>query len=92
MFNFASKSAILQRRLVYDLLELPPDLLFRYRDGVQNVTPEDVLGAAQRHLHPNEQVCGRVYCCCGGVGETVDDDDGKGCVSDLLPLALSIQS
>lgn len=56
VFNFASKAAQLQRTLVYDLLGLPRDLLFRYRDGVARVAREDVLGAAQRHLHPTQQV------------------------------------
>ena len=28
------------------------DYLFRYREGIEAVTPADVLAAAQRHLHP----------------------------------------
>jgi len=52
VFNFASTASQLQRRLVYDLVGLPPDYLFRYREGIEAVTPADVLAAAQRHLHP----------------------------------------
>jgi zinc protease len=31
------------------------DFLFRYKAAVEGVTAEDVLGAAQRHLHPQQQ-------------------------------------
>ncbi|KAL6762438.1 Metalloenzyme, LuxS/M16 peptidase-like protein [Haematococcus lacustris] len=56
VFNFASVSAQLQRTLVYDLLELPSDLLFRYKAGIEAVEAEDVLRAARAHLHPEQQV------------------------------------
>ncbi len=29
----------------------------QYRDGIRQVAPQGVLEAAQRHLHPEEQVC-----------------------------------
>ena len=32
------------------------DYLFRYKAAVEAVTPEDVLAAAQRRLHPRSQV------------------------------------
>ncbi|GFH25412.1 LuxS/MPP-like metallohydrolase, partial [Haematococcus lacustris] len=51
VFNFASVSAQLQRTLVYDLLELPSDLLFRYKAGIEAVEAGDVLRAARAHLH-----------------------------------------
>lgn len=31
------------------------DYLFTYKSGIEAVTAEDVLGAAQRHLHPSQQ-------------------------------------
>ncbi len=32
------------------------DFLFQYRAGIEAVTTEDVLAAAQRHLHPDQQI------------------------------------
>lgn len=31
------------------------DYLFTYKTGIEAVTADDVLGAAQRHLHPAQQ-------------------------------------
>lgn len=31
------------------------DYLFQYRDKIQAVSAEDVLRAARKHLHPNQQ-------------------------------------
>ena len=31
------------------------DYLFRYKAGIEAVTPEDILAAARRHLHPGQQ-------------------------------------
>ena len=31
------------------------DYLFQYRAGIEAVTPEDILAAARRHLHPRQQ-------------------------------------
>jgi zinc protease len=42
--------------LAYDLLGLPQDYLFRYRDGLGRVRPEDVRAAAARHLHVGRQL------------------------------------
>ncbi|PNH03840.1 hypothetical protein TSOC_010067 [Tetrabaena socialis] len=51
-FNFASNANQLQRILVYDLLGLPQDYLFRYFKGIEQVTRADVGRAAAAHLHP----------------------------------------
>lgn len=56
VFNFASTNTQLQRILVYSLLGLPQDYLFQYKTGIERVTSEDVRNAAQRHLHPDEQI------------------------------------
>ncbi|BDA43216.1 Uncharacterized zinc protease-like protein y4wB [Coccomyxa sp. Obi] len=55
IFNFASTNAQMQRTVIYALLGLPEDYLFTYKSGIEAVTAEDVLGAAQRHLHPDQQ-------------------------------------
>eukprot|EP00882_Tetradesmus_deserticola_P031586 GHRQ01035726.1.p1 GENE.GHRQ01035726.1~~GHRQ01035726.1.p1 ORF type:complete len:207 (+),score=74.32 GHRQ01035726.1:199-819(+) len=56
VFNFASTYSQLQRTLVFQLLGLPPDFLFTYRDRVEEVTAQQVVAAAARHLHPQQQV------------------------------------
>ncbi|WIA12269.1 hypothetical protein OEZ85_012331 [Tetradesmus obliquus] len=56
VFNFASSYSQLQRTLVYQLLGLPQDFLFTYRDRVEAVTAQQVVDAAARHLHPQQQV------------------------------------
>ena len=56
VFNFASTTTQLQRILIYSLLGLPQDYLFQYKTGIEQVTSEDVRNAAQRHLHPDQQI------------------------------------
>lgn len=56
VFNFASTTTQLQRILIYSLLGLPQDYLFQYKAGIEHVTSEDVRNAAQRHLHPDQQI------------------------------------
>lgn len=56
VFNFASTNTQLQRILIYSLLGLPQDYLFQYKAGIEKVTSEDVQHAAQRHLHPDQQI------------------------------------
>lgn len=34
---------------------------YRFRDAISALTAEDVLGAAQRHLHPDQQVSRMVH-------------------------------
>ncbi|KAL4438208.1 hypothetical protein ABPG77_010569 [Micractinium sp. CCAP 211/92] len=55
VFNFASRTAQLNRIITFDLLGIPQDYLFRYRAGIERVQPDDVLAAAQRRLHPRSQ-------------------------------------
>ncbi|KAL4448464.1 hypothetical protein ABPG75_005683 [Micractinium tetrahymenae] len=55
VFNFASRTAQLNRIITFDLLGIPQDYLFRYRAGIERVQPADVLAAAQRRLHPRSQ-------------------------------------
>lgn len=52
VFSFATPSAQLSRAAAYELLGVPPDLLFAYRRGIEAVTAADVQAAAARRLHP----------------------------------------
>lgn len=54
VFNFASTTSQLQRRLVYDVIGLPADYLFQYRESIEAVTPQQVAAATRRHLQPDE--------------------------------------
>lgn len=56
VFNFASTTTQLQRVLVYSLLGLPQDYLMQYKTGIEKVTSQDIQQAAQRHLHPRQQI------------------------------------
>lgn len=55
MFSFASRSAQLSRIISFDLVGIPQDYVFKYRGGIEQVQPGDVLAAAQRRLHPAQQ-------------------------------------
>ncbi|KAK9830103.1 hypothetical protein WJX72_009788 [[Myrmecia] bisecta] len=55
VFNFASTGSQLQRMCIFALLGIPQDYLFQYKAGIEAVTAQDVLEAAQRHLHPAQQ-------------------------------------
>ncbi|MEW5306139.1 MAG: hypothetical protein WDW36_008628 [Sanguina aurantia] len=55
VFNFSSLPAQMQRILSYELLDLPQDYLFRYIDGIKDVSTAGVLEAATQHLHPELQ-------------------------------------
>lgn len=43
------------QQLTCDVLPVQ-DYLFTYKRGIEGVTTQDVLEAAQRHLHPPEQL------------------------------------
>lgn len=55
VFNFATPSAQLSRAAAYELLGVPADFLFAYRDGIAAVDARGVLEAAARRLHPEQQ-------------------------------------
>ncbi|KAL4857736.1 putative zinc protease-like protein y4wB [Chlorella vulgaris] len=55
VFSFASRSAQLSRIISFDLVGIPQDYVFKYRGGIEQVQPGDVLAAAQRRLHPAQQ-------------------------------------
>ena len=52
VFNLSSKRDVLQRRAFYEYHGYPEDFLERYQQKVRTLTAADLLGAAQRHIHP----------------------------------------
>jgi predicted Zn-dependent peptidase/outer membrane lipoprotein-sorting protein len=54
VFNFDSEREILGRRATYEYYDYPADFLQQTRDAIEEVTPDDVLSAAQTYLHPDE--------------------------------------
>lgn len=54
VFNFDSEREILSRRATYEYYDYPADFLQQTRDAIEEVTPDDVLSAAQTYLHPDE--------------------------------------
>lgn len=54
VFNFDSKSKIVQRLMTYAYFDYPLDFIDRLKEGVEKVTKDDVLRAAKAHLHPGE--------------------------------------
>jgi zinc protease len=53
VFNFDTKSEILNRMMTYDYYGFSPDYLQQVKEGVEKVSSEDVLAVAQRKLHPD---------------------------------------
>lgn len=52
VFNFDSKGKILNRMMTYDYHGMPEDYLQQLKEGVEQVTPEDVIEVSQRKLNP----------------------------------------
>jgi len=56
IFGFASTGAQLRRSAAFELLGIPQDYPFTYRNKLTKVTANDIKEAAQRHLHPEKMV------------------------------------
>ncbi len=56
VFNFDSKSEVINRMMNYDFFGLPADFLHQLRDKVEKVTPEAVQQAAINNLKPDQLV------------------------------------
>jgi zinc protease len=56
IFGFTSTGAQLRRSVAFELLGIPQDYPFTYRNKLTKVTAEDIKAAAQRHLHPDKMV------------------------------------
>ena len=54
VFNFDSEREILSRRATYEYYGYSADFLQQTRDAIEEVTPDDVLSAAQTYLHPDD--------------------------------------
>ncbi len=52
VFKFDSKAEVVTRLMRYDFHGLPEDFLFREKENVEKVTPDDVIAAAKNNLHP----------------------------------------
>ena len=53
LFGFTTPGAIVSQKVRLELYGYQPDFLERYRERIESVTKEDVLRAAQKHLHPD---------------------------------------
>jgi predicted Zn-dependent peptidase len=53
VFNFADKGDIIQNIMDYDYYGLPRDFLFKVKENVEKVTPDDVIAAVNKRLHPD---------------------------------------
>ncbi len=56
VFNFDTKREVVTRMMNYDFHGLPADFLQKEKEGVEKVTPEAVMAAAQRNLHPDSMI------------------------------------
>jgi len=52
VFNFDTKAKVVNRMMNYDFYGMPEDFLQKEKEKVEGVTPEAVVKAAQRNLHP----------------------------------------
>ncbi len=56
VFNFDTRAEVVNRMMTYDFYGLPEDFLQKEKEGVEQVTPEAVLEAARRNLHPDSMI------------------------------------
>jgi zinc protease len=54
VFGFTDAHAVVTQTMRLDFYDYPPDYLETYRDRVAEVSAEDVLRAARRHLRPED--------------------------------------
>ncbi len=52
VFNFDTKGEIINRILVYDYYDYPEDFLMKMKENIEEVTKQDILQVAQKHLKP----------------------------------------
>jgi zinc protease len=53
VFSFDSKGEIVRRLMTYEYFDYPADFLQRIKENVENVTKDDVLHVARKHLQPD---------------------------------------
>jgi len=56
VFNFDSKSEVINRLMTYDFYGIPEDFLEKEKEGVENLSAEDVMKASQEFLSPENMV------------------------------------
>lgn len=54
VFNFDSRSEIVNRLMIYEYYGYPKDFLEKTRDNIEKVTREDVFRVAKKYLHPDQ--------------------------------------
>ncbi|MBD3402912.1 hypothetical protein GF420_08445 [candidate division GN15 bacterium] len=54
VFNFDTRSEVVNRLMNYDFHNLPEDFLVQEKEKVEKVTAEDVVAAAKANLHPDQ--------------------------------------
>jgi predicted Zn-dependent peptidase len=54
VFNFDSKGKVLARLMTYEYFGYPPDFLEKTKASIENVTKQDVLRVAKKHLQPEK--------------------------------------
>ncbi|MFQ5702284.1 MAG: insulinase family protein, partial [Acidobacteriota bacterium] len=53
VFNFDSRSEIIDQQITYEYFGFPRDYLSRYRENIEKVTPADVARVAKKYIHPD---------------------------------------
>jgi zinc protease len=56
VFQFDDKGKIVNRLMIYEYYGFPLDFLQKTKENIEKVTKQDVLRAAQTHLHPSDLV------------------------------------
>ncbi len=56
VFNYASRSQVLNQQMVYAYYGLPSDFLEKYRDNIEKVGRDDVAAVAEKYVHPDRSI------------------------------------
>lgn len=54
VFNFQNPSQVLSRLMRYEYFGYPEDFIFKYQEGVNNTTVQDIQRVAQQYLKPEQ--------------------------------------
>ena len=54
VFNFDTKSEVLNRLMTYEYYGYPKDFLEQTRAKIEKVTKADILRVAQKYIHPDQ--------------------------------------
>lgn len=56
VFNFDTKSEVINRMMTYDFYKLPSDFLQQEKEKVEKVSPEDVVAAAKNNIQTDQMI------------------------------------